>query len=240
MKLIILVALFAFACAEIIETYESGPLVVPENKEEFLAKIRNLPSKGRNGRISNGNPAAEGQFSYIGRLTIIDEPFDWWTCSGAIISTNFVITVRHCFDPQLTVSVVVNSGSIDHLSSEMVTRFSDFWWFAPAINGWNPDLAVVRLSEHFTFNNRINSVRLPARSQENFEWLGETNTIIGWGRNAAGSMPQFLQYGLFRMQSNCWSNRRPTHLCSVAQNIIVETRGGDCFHNHQLLFIQVN
>ena len=55
MKLIILVALFAFACAEIIETYESGPLVVPENKEEFLARTRNLPPKGRNGRISNGN-----------------------------------------------------------------------------------------------------------------------------------------------------------------------------------------
>lgn len=195
-----------------------------DKSEEDRAKIKKHLVTGR---ITNGNTASNGQFPWVTRLTIVDEPFDTFVCTGNIISSNFVITVRHCFDPAITVSVISEAGEVDRLSNAHVTRFSDFWWFAPTINpgNFNPDLAIVRLSAHYTFNDRINAVRLPARSQENFEWPGQPSRIIGWGRDASGDMPRILQWGDFRMETNCWSQRRATHLCSVAQDIRVETRG---------------
>ncbi len=232
MKLILLATFFAMTAAKTIDfpSHEGKSLVVPDNVDEFLEKVRQTVPKQRNtitGRISNGNAAANGQFPWVTRLTIVDEPFDTFVCTGNIISSNFILTVRHCFDPIITVSVIADAGDVDRMASNnIVTRFSDLWWFAPVMTGnFHPDLAVVRLSASFTFDNRINSIRLPARSQENFEWPSQAMRIVGWGRDASGNMPRFLQYGNFRMQTNCWSQRRLTHLCSVAENITVETRG---------------
>ncbi|XP_037042925.1 trypsin alpha-like [Bradysia coprophila] len=234
MKLIVLAALFAVATSNTIDinSYEGKKLVVPENQDDFLERVRQTVPKQRNtitGRISNGNAASNGQFPWVTRLTIVDEPFDTFTCTGNIISNNFIMTVRHCFDPIITVSVIAEAGDVDRMANNLVTRFSEFWWFAPVIQpgNFNPDLAVLRMSAGFTFDGRINAIRLPARSQENFEWPAQPMRIVGWGRDATGSMPRFLQYGNFRMQTNCWSQRRQTHLCSVAENIMVETRGGD-------------
>ncbi|KAJ6647099.1 Chymotrypsinogen A [Pseudolycoriella hygida] len=233
MKLIVFAIFLATVTARTTDfTSERNSLVVPDNQNDFLERVRQTVPRQRNtitGRISNGNEAANGQFPWVTRLTIVDEPFDTFVCTGNIISSNFILTVRHCFDPVITVQVIADAGDIDRLSNNIVTRFSDFWWFAPVMQPGNfqPDLAVVRTSAPFVFNNRINTIRLPALSQEAFEWPGQQMRIVGWGRDATGNMPRFLQYGNFRMQTNCWSQRRQTHLCSVAENINVETRGGD-------------
>lgn len=232
MKLLLFIVLCTVAFAKTVDnSANSGrKLIVPDDPDDLLARVRQTKPKSRNtisGKISNGNTAANGQFPWVLRLTIVDDPFDTFICTGNIISSNFVLTVRHCFDPTITVSVIAEAGDVDRLTGHHVTRFSDFWWFAPVINpgNFNPDLAIVRLSAHYTFNDRINSIRLPALSQENFEWPGQSSQIVGWGRDASGDMPRLLQYGDFRMETNCWSQRRPTHLCCVAQNISVETRG---------------
>lgn len=231
MKFLVLLALLATATAKTVDftSYQGHSLVIPENQVEFLERVRQTEAKRRpdpiTGLISNGHPAANGQFPWVTRLTIVDEPFDTFVCTGNIISHNFILTVRHCFDPVITVSVIAEAGDVDRLSNNLMTRFSDFWWFAPRIGDFNPDMAIVRTSANFIFDSRINSIRLPARSQESFEWLGQPMTIVGWGRDASGNMPRILQFGNFRMQANCWSQRRPTHLCSVAENIVVETRG---------------
>lgn len=232
MKLVVLAVLCVVATAKTVDfpSYKGKSLIVPANQDEFLERVRQTLPKQRNtitGRISNGNAASNGQFPWVTRLTIVDEPFDTFVCTGNIISNNFIMTVRHCFDPTITVSVIAEAGNVDRTANNLVTRFSDFWWFAPVMQpgNFNPDLAIVRTSAGFIFDGRINSIRLPARSQENFEWPGQAMRIVGWGRDATGNMPRFLQYGNFRMQTNCWSQRRQTHLCSVAENITVETRG---------------
>lgn len=45
---------------------------------------------------------------------------------------------------------------------------------------------------------------------------------------ANGNMATTLQWARFRIETNCWNNRRPTHMCSVpVDGTHVETRGGD-------------
>ena len=52
--------------------------------------------------------------------------------------------------------------------------------------------------------------------------------IIGWGRIANGDMASSLQWARFRIETSCWSQMRPQHMCSVpVDGWHIETRGGD-------------
>ncbi|CAG9801905.1 unnamed protein product [Chironomus riparius] len=186
MKSVLFLALFAVASAVQYESSDifTKELSVPENPEEFFSNYQNslIVEKQREPRISNGQNATDGQFPYAIRVTIFDTTGDTFVCSGVIISSTFMLTVRHCFDPVLTYRVMAVVGAADRLSSDIVSRFSERFWFAPAIDGWNPDLAVCEMSEPFPFNSRIGSIRLPSRTQQGYEFAGYPIQIIGWGK----------------------------------------------------------
>jgi hypothetical protein len=184
MKLIIFSLLITFACATFdISQVESGQLFVPKDTSQFIEsyKARGVIEKTRDGRIANGTNAEEGQFPFALRVTLFETGGAAFVCSGALIAPNFMLTVRHCFDPVLTFSVMATVGSVDRSSSEMMDRFSDTFWFAPPIDGWNPDLAVVRLAQPFPINSRINYVQLPSNRQRNYEFAQYPIDLIGWG-----------------------------------------------------------
>ncbi|KAG5683104.1 hypothetical protein PVAND_012406 [Polypedilum vanderplanki] len=227
MKQIFLLAFFIAVTAA--ENYETGELFVPENPKEFLEQFsKSVIEKEREPRIANGINATDGQFPYALRVRIFDTDGATFVCSGVIISPNYFLTVRHCFDPVLTFMAVAFVGSVHLNSAEMIERYSERFWFAPPIDGWNPDLAVCQTSQPFPLNNRVNVVRLPARSQANYQFNQYQIQIIGWGRNRNGDMTEVLKWAWFRIETNCWNNRRPTHMCSVpVEGWHVETRGGD-------------
>jgi secreted trypsin-like serine protease len=184
MKFLLLSLLITFACAEFdLKQVESGQFFVPKDPKAFLEsyKTRGVVEKTRDGRIANGMNAAEGQFPYALRVSVFDTDGAIFICSGALIAPNFLLTVRHCFDPRLTFSVMAAVGSVNLNSADMVERFSDNWWFAPPISGWNPDLAVVRLSTPFPTTSRIQPIRLPSNSQRNYEFAQYPISVIGWG-----------------------------------------------------------
>lgn len=186
MKSILFLALLAAASAIEFDSSEifTKELSVPENPEEFFRNYQNslIVEKQREPRISNGFDATDGQFPFAIRATIFDTNGDTFVCSGVIISETFMLTVRHCFDPVLTFRVMALVGAADRLSSDAVSRFSERFWFAPAISGWNPDLAVCEMSEPFPFSSRIGSIRLPSRSQVGYEFAGYPFHVIGWGK----------------------------------------------------------
>lgn len=186
MKSVIFLALLAAASAVEFDSSEvfTKKLSVPENPEEFFRNYQQslIVEKQRDPRISNGFDATNGQFPFAIRATIFDTNGDTFVCSGVIISETFMLTVRHCFDINLTYRVMAAVGAVDRLSPEMVSRFSGQFWFAPPIDGWNPDLAVCQMSEPFPFSSRIGSIRLPSRSQTGYEFAGYPIQIIGWGK----------------------------------------------------------
>lgn len=94
-----------------------------------------------------------------------------------------MLSVRHCFDPVLTYSVMGAVGSVDRNSADMKFYFGSEFYFAPPIDGWNPDLAVIRMNEPIAFNDYVYSVRLPAGSQEFYDFPQYTIQLIGWGEH---------------------------------------------------------
>lgn len=186
MKSVLFLGLLVVASAVQFDSSEvfTKELSVPENPEEFFREYQNslIVEKQREPRISNGNNATDGQFPYAIRATIFDTDGQTFVCSGVIISETFMLTVRHCFDPVLTYRVMAVVGAADRLSNDIVSRFSERFWFAPQIDGWNPDLAVCEMSEPFPFSSRIGYVRLPSRSHVGYEFAGYPIQIIGWGK----------------------------------------------------------
>lgn len=105
--------------------------------------------------------------------------------------------------------VMAFTGTVHRDEAGRIHRVSSQWWFAPAISGWNPDLAVVKINSNYAFD------RYPIN-------------IVGWGRMANGDMAQRLQWARFRIETSCWNNPRPTTMCSVpVDGWHVETLGGD-------------
>lgn len=185
--LVFLVAIISASSAEEFDwsQVETKKLYVPSNPEELLRNISRYGyiERQREDRIANGMNAAEGQFPYTVRLTVHDTDGAIFVCSGVIIDPNYILTVRHCFDPVLTYMVTASVGTVIQDGTGWTTRISSQWWFAPPIDGWNPDLAVCRMDTPFPMTARIASVRLPTRSQmnQNYQFAQYPINIIGWG-----------------------------------------------------------
>lgn len=187
--LLFLVALIAVTSAEEFDwsQVETKKLYVPSNPDELLANITKYGyiERQREDRIANGFDATEGQFPFVVRLTVHDTDGAIFVCTGVIIDPNWILTVRHCFDPVLTYMVTASVGTVVQNGPGWTTRISSQWWFAPPIDGWNPDLAVCQMDTPFPMTDRIGSIRLPSRAQmnANYEFAQYPINIIGWGKN---------------------------------------------------------
>jgi len=85
-----------------------------------------------------------------------------FTCSGTIISANYVLTARHCINGTMSVRV----GSVNRTSGG-VTR-------TVAATSTRSDLALMRLSSPITTSYMPLSSAYPP--------VGSTNSIYGWGQ----------------------------------------------------------
>lgn len=95
LKKVIFCALLALASANL-DTKKfakrESEVLVPENKEEFIKEV----SGGRRSRISNGDDASDIAYPYAVDITTRWPNGARSICTGAILSTSYIITSRTC------------------------------------------------------------------------------------------------------------------------------------------------
>lgn len=196
--LLILITVLAVASAKSIDIDSSQVLPIEsigidwsqvrpiEDSDQYWARLpeelQYLREQQPDRRIVNGQEATPGQFPYQVLLNIQKTPTDSSRCGGSILSTNFVLTAAHCVWRAYGGTAVV--GAHNRMINEPTQQripFEKVYYHAKYDDATNEnDIAIVRLSGHMTFNDRVQPVRLPARG-DNRLFVGLTATVSGWG-----------------------------------------------------------
>jgi len=155
-------------------------LIVNSNRRSFDPQYDLLE---RSDRLSNGVNATNGQYPWS-ILTIA------WSgsgvrvgtsCSGTIISNNFVLSDFHCVGQDLhppASSIEAYVGSVQWNSPLSPTNFvRHYWYITPSLEN-SPNIVLLRLHETLTFNPNIQPIRLP--SHQNFTYEAWSSYILGF------------------------------------------------------------
>lgn len=191
-----------------------------------LAVVAAAADNFPNQRITNGREAIPGQFPYHGVLNMV---FDLGVevCGSSILSKNYILTAAHCVDGAHGGWVIV--GAHDRLIPEPTQQTILFEVDGVSIHpGYTldhirNDIATVQLTSSIEFNERVQPIRLPGRT-DGRTFSGMLGTISGHGRtsDASSDLSPVLRYAInpILTNANClqqWSSAvqyiEPQNIC---------------------------
>ncbi|XP_077867850.1 serine protease 48-like, partial [Saccoglossus kowalevskii] len=151
--------------------------LVQQNHEGECGIARRRPK-----RIIGGQDAAIGEWPWMAVLYHTRNRVHF--CGGALISTNWVVTAATCINVsrvnESTLTVYLGKHDLDIVKSGINV---DEIIVHPDYNlAFDADIALIRLTEHVVFTEKIKPVCLP--SVEKAEQLLQPNTygtVLGWG-----------------------------------------------------------
>jgi len=135
---------------------------------------------------TEGHTSTRNQFNYIVGL-VLNTPDSTGFCSGALISTQWIVTAGHCLHRVTTGIAVLGANSIRNNAEVGQTRQAlpagSFFTHA----GWNglrltDDVGLVRLATVVVPNVNVGIVRLPNIRQVPTTYTNQLATTPGWGR----------------------------------------------------------
>ncbi|XP_062132254.1 brachyurin-like [Drosophila sulfurigaster albostrigata] len=184
------------------------------------------------GRITRGETAGRNQFPYqAGLLLYVDGGAAW--CGGSLISDRYVLTAAHCTD-SLTTGVDVYLGAWDRTDGsehgqqiifvETKNVFVHDAWDSSLTRN---DISLIKLPVPIEFNEHIQPIKLPAKSNTYNTYAGQQAIASGWGRisDSATSATNILQYISVPIMNN--SGCKPWFFGAVYEtNICIKTTGG--------------
>ncbi|XP_075976580.1 brachyurin-like [Anticarsia gemmatalis] len=217
MKVLIVLALAAVACANAVPTAAGTPgySIIENHLIPLGEKVRKAEEELSKGRIAGGIPSNLGEFPYqAGLLANFIDVNGTGICGGSLVSSNRVITAAHCwFDGvhqawRLTVvlgSVTIYSGGVRQQTSVVAMHPQ-----------WNPDLirddvAVIYLPTPVAFSSTISPIALPSGNELSQNFAGASAIASGFGLTGDGAeitIEQFL--------SHVTLNVLPHRTCSFA------------------------
>ncbi|XP_050075229.1 brachyurin-like [Anopheles maculipalpis] len=231
----LLVALFAVASANIdIDWSKVRPI---EEFDHYWARLpaemqiyrKMMPSH----RIVNGQEATPGQFPY--QIALLSS-FAGGTglCGGSVLTNNYILTAAHCVlsgtTPATGGTAILGAHNRNDVEpTQQRIAFTTAGIIAhPAYNPANirNDIAVVRLNSPIVFNDRVQPIRLPARSDTR-QFGGFTGTVSGFGRTTdTGATSPVVMYTTNPVMTNADCIARWNTALIQPQNVCLSGDGG--------------
>ncbi|KAG5668550.1 hypothetical protein PVAND_016488 [Polypedilum vanderplanki] len=228
MKVVVAILLLAIASAsaEIIGHFEGH--VVHHFKLQIPSDT-SIYDFERDSRIINGSDAQIGQFPFVARLSIV-RTTSGSTCSGSLISPQYGLSASHCVtpNPETITNIGFLIGTVNRNVPGTTVNTNEFW-FVEQPATLVRDLSMFRFAQPIQETPAIGFIRLPARSQQYYEWIGWPVTLIGWGRDNTGAGAIHKQFAQFRVLANSVCSTRFTEyeLCYVDDGTMSMSQPGD-------------
>uniref|UniRef100_A0A2C9GWU0 Peptidase S1 domain-containing protein n=1 Tax=Anopheles funestus TaxID=62324 RepID=A0A2C9GWU0_ANOFN len=234
---VLLVALFAIASAEWIDIDWSQVRPIEEfdhywarlPKELQIYRYATPPH-----RVVNGQEATPGQFPY--QIALLSNfPTGTGQCGGSVLTNNYILTAAHCVISGATTLATGGTAIMGaHNRNNQEPTQQRIAFSAAGIiahPGYTPtnihnDIAVVRLNSPITFTDRIQPVRLPARSDTR-QFGGMTGTVSGFGRTTdTGAASPVVMFTSNPVMTNADCIARWHATVILPQNVCLSGDGG--------------
>ncbi|XP_040579539.1 brachyurin [Lepeophtheirus salmonis] len=171
---------FALICSVFI-----GVSLATKEFKEFK-EICGIENVATSDRIINGIEASPNQFPWAVFIKIhIGHQIG--TCTGSVISKNFILTAAHCLKGVSKAEIY--AGTHDYsLESEphRQYRVSENLHVHPnyvnTLFTYQNDIGLIELDEELEFNDFVRPACLPTLADVDTNLVGENTTISGWGR----------------------------------------------------------
>ncbi|KAH8300134.1 hypothetical protein KR044_010396 [Drosophila immigrans] len=134
------------------------------------------------GRIINGQPAAEGQFPYqVGLSFASASSSETYFCGGVIIGTEWLLTAAHCTAD--AASVLVFYGATIRTSAQLYQYVTKSKFIEHPDYSARPlthDIALIN-TPVLSFNAFYNKIELPSLASSYSSFAGQKAVASGWG-----------------------------------------------------------
>jgi len=175
----------------VVPNYNPNAVYNPEIRKESVPEYKKGTKSYRDicgypnleGKITNGEETLPHELPWMVGM-FMDEAY---FCGGTLISEEWVLTAAHCVDGFYNWTLNIGAHRIrDEEEDGRVIQVS--YYTVPHFD-WKPlliknDIALVRLVEPVTFNDKIRPSCLPRRSQADETFASLTGTASGWGKPA--------------------------------------------------------
>lgn len=185
-----------------------------------------LHSATVNRRIYGGEKAQAAEFPFMAK--VLKELPDGRRsfCGGSLLNEDYVVTAAHCLDGEVTKAFVIlgsefssdNGTDQQHfvIDKSALTLHPDY-----TSNPTTNDIALIKLPNKAVFNDRVQPISLPTRSEQNETFAGELGTIQGFGKTENNNGHELLWLKESIMPNNeCAKHYRKilsSHICVTGE-----------------------
>ncbi|XP_035790060.1 brachyurin-like [Anopheles albimanus] len=237
-SVVALLALAAFAGAEWIDIDWSQVKPIDQFDHYWSrlpAELQILRHAEPSRRIVNGEEAVPGQFPYqIALLSTFAA--GGGLCGGTVLTNNYILTAAHCVvdgNGALATSGTAILGAHDRTIAEPSQQRIAFEQSGVFVHpSYNPtlirnDIATVRLNSPAVFNERVQPIDLPARSDSR-TFAGLIGTASGFGRtsDALPAASNVVMYTRNPVMTNAACQSAWNIILVSDQNVCLDATGG--------------